>query len=398
MWEQGGRQKGAVGRAGASCGGGPHGAPPAETAGDGGAMRIGAVYEWKQNVHYRTLNPLEALRRRGHEVAYAREGTGHRARALVPERLSGCEVVHGYRMLGPEELRIVQSLIRRGAAFVWDTDDDLGSLPIERSGLRELAGASPRRLFAQTLGIARLADVVVASTEPLAERYRAAGIARVEVLGNYLAPAALHVRRRRHAGVVVGWTAGLEHAADVARIPVAAALRGLLDAHPHVRVESLGLDLALAHERYAHCAEVPFARLQDHVARWDLALAPLADIPFNRARSDVKLKEYASVGVPWLASPVGPYAGYGAAEGGRLVSDDGWGEALAALVGSGLARRRLGWAGRRWARQQTIDRVAGRWEAVLAEAIERRRARLSGRDRAPRSSARTGRGSNPSRT
>jgi glycosyltransferase involved in cell wall biosynthesis len=105
-----------------------------------------------------------------------------------------------------------------------------------------------------------------------------------------------------------------------------------------------------------------------------LWIAPLADIPFNRTRSNVKLKEYASAGTPWLASPVGPYAGMGEQQGGRLVADDGWFAALDDLIGHRFARRRLGRKARAWAKTQTIDQAVARWEAVLEEAIERRRA------------------------
>ena len=40
----------------------------------------------------------------------------------------------------------------------------------------------------------------------------------------------------------------------------------------------------------------------------------------NRARSNIKLKEYAAAGACWLASPIGPYVGLGEKQGGRLVA------------------------------------------------------------------------------
>jgi glycosyltransferase involved in cell wall biosynthesis len=96
-----------------------------------------------------------------------------------------------------------------------------------------------------------------------------------------------------------------------------------------------------------------------------IAIAPLANLPFNMTRSDIKLKEYAASGVPWLASPVGPYIGLGEREGGVLVPDDGWFDALDRLVCHQRDRRRLARRARSWAKDQMIEMAADRWERVF---------------------------------
>jgi hypothetical protein len=127
--------------------------------------------------------------------------------------------------------------------------------------------------------------------------------------------------------------------------------------------------------RYRHIARVRFDELAEQVAPFDIGIAPIADIAFNRARSNVKLKEYAVVGVPWLASPVGPYVGMGEQQGGRLVPDDGWYEALERLVLKERERRKLAKRAARWGSGQTVSRNVGHWEAALSEAVERARSR-----------------------
>jgi hypothetical protein len=335
-------------------------------------MRIGSIYEWKVNAHYRVMIPLDAMRQRGHEVVAVTEGVDERDARSRPERLRGCEVIHGYRLLRPEELRGVQRAIRGGAAFVWDTDDDLSALPRESPNYRQHGGGNAQRIFAHTVEIARTAHVVTASTEALAARYREAGIEHVEVVENRLRGEAAKARRRKHDGLVVGWTAGLEHASELPRIPIVEALTRLLDTHPELTVASLGLDLGLPADRYRHVEMVPFHRIQEHVGGWDVALAPLADIPFNRTRSDVKLKEYAGAGTPWLASPVGPYVGLGEEQGGRLVPDDGWYEAIDQLLRHRFERFKLSRKARAWAKSQTFDGAAERWEGLLRRAVELR--------------------------
>jgi glycosyltransferase involved in cell wall biosynthesis len=148
-------------------------------------------------------------------------------------------------------------------------------------------------------------------------------------------------------------------------------------------VECIGVNLGLP-ERYRHDRLVAFDELPARIGGFDIGIAPLADLRFNRARSDIKLKEYAASGVPWLASPVGPYLGLGEAEGGRLVSDGDWFEALDRLLSQQREREQLGLAGEAWARRQTIDVAAGRWERVFAEAA----GVASGAERALRSGAR----------
>jgi hypothetical protein len=61
----------------------------------------------------------------------------------------------------------------------------------------------------------------------------------------------------------------------------------------------------------------------------------------------------------------------GAQQGGRLVADDGWYGALERLVTKRRERRRLSRNAQRWAKGQTIDAVASRWERVFAAAAGR---------------------------
>jgi hypothetical protein len=48
---------------------------------------------------------------------------------------------------------------------------------------------------------------------------------------------------------------------------------------------------------------VPFADYPEAMAQTTVGIVPLADTDFNRAKSSLKMMEYASLGVPVLASP-----------------------------------------------------------------------------------------------
>jgi glycosyltransferase involved in cell wall biosynthesis len=324
--------------------------------------RFGAVWLPNANSNYRALEPLKVMERRGHEIMWPRDPAGNPDMRVLMD----CDVVHLYRRADDEIRPLLAQLVLHGVALTYDNDDDFTATPKHSPNFKDTGGYRGQRYFAATVKVARMAKWMTTTSPVLADKYRAAGVERVEVIANHLSPD-LPRPSNRHTGIVVGWIAASEHLADVARLPIQDALRRLLEKHDDVRVECIGVDLGLP-QRYRHDAAVPFSQLPRRIAGFDIGIAPLADIPWNRARSDIKLKEYAASKVPWLASPVGPYEELGEAQGGRLVPDDGWFEALDRLVASRRERRRLARNAKAWAKRQTINAVADRWEQLFLEA------------------------------
>ena len=243
-------------------------------------------------------------------------------------QLFGCDLVHCFRR--HDRIADLEELSRRGVAISFDNDDDFAASDMV-GGKSTLDGRRiDRQLSAAYDTAARLADLVTTPSPPLAEKYRAAGAQHVVVIDNYLDRGMSHFGQRTgHDGIVVGWVAGLEHAADLPHVNIVESLSRLLAAHSHVRVLTVGLRLPIQSDRYEHIKGIPLARLLEVTSRFDIGIAPLADNAFNRGRSTIKLKEeYGGGGAAWLASPVGPYRDLGSKQGGCLVDDDGWSEAL----------------------------------------------------------------------
>lgn len=289
------------------------------------------------------------------------------------EQLLEVDVILAYRMLY-DDAPAVRKAVEHGTALVWDTDDDLGSMPKDSFTFKSLGARALRRVVAARARYARTADVVTTTNERLAGKCAEVGARRTTVIPNYLRPGSvMPVDRRDRENVVIGWIAAAEHKGETRRIPIVRALRQLLDERPHVRVETAGIRLPLPESRYRWFSWVMIDRIAPLFARWDIGIAPLSDIPFNRSRSDVKLKEYASSGLPWLASPIGPYADKTENEGGWLVPDDEWYDALVELVDEQEARLELGRFAARWAASQVViePENARRWEAACLRAIER---------------------------
>jgi glycosyltransferase involved in cell wall biosynthesis len=305
------------------------------------------------NSVYRAL-PLLELRRSGADVQLDAEGA-----AMSAGRLRGFDVVHVFRYHERETRRAIRALREAGTAIVWDNDDDFGSPDTLRS----------QQTHAQLVEMLQLAHVVTTTSPVLAEQYLSWGAAEVRVVENYLPDAYAAEPPPRGDGIVIGWTAAGEHAYDLRHLGIRGTLERLLAAHPELRVVSAGLQLGLPRERYTYTEVVQYHDLARYVGAFDVGIAPIADIPFNRAKSNVKVKEYAAMGVPWLASPIGPYAGLGEKQGGRLVADDRWDEELERLVTDERARRKLAKRGVKWAGSQRLRRNLGAWEAALRRAV-----------------------------
>ncbi len=103
---------------------------------------------------------------------------------------------------------------------------------------------------------------------------------------------------------------------------------------------------------------------------WDIALSPLVDTQFNRAKSDVKFLDYASLAVPGVYSPIPAYQrSIEHRKTGWLAENTStaWFDALDALLQDDALRAEMGNNAYRYLyAQRTLVHCAPRW----AEAIE----------------------------
>jgi hypothetical protein len=335
-------------------------------------MRLAVAPQTTANGHYRAILPLQELARRGHTVHWPGDATFTR---VSEGGAPGWDALLVQQMHDDDALDIMRRVRGQGVALVWDTDDNLGAVTRGSQAWHRLGGRRGiRHHQKQAIAAARLAHVVTTTNERLAQVYRDEGCEQVVAIENYLAPGDLRHGRRRHQGVVIGITCAGEHEPDLKRMRLGATLEQLLERHDGVRVIAIGVDLRLRdRHRYQYVWGCEIEELLQLESEFDVGLAPLRDTTFNRARSNVKLKEYAAAGAMWLASPIGPYVGMGEEQGGLLVDDGDWLSALEALLQDPDRRRALAASARAWAEGQTIRAGATRWQAAFRDAIERSR-------------------------
>ncbi len=314
---------------------------------------------------YRAIHPMSEMARRGNLVArYDIEDPppSDEDLAVIVEDF---DVAFFGRFEGQEEVtQTARRLADRGMPLVWDYDDDV-IRPERRAGFDAMA---------QTV------DVITTTNEVLAERYREIGARTVVPIPNFLTRPSLSFPRRRHEGTVLGYIGWVDHQDDWDRLGLQEVVEDLLDVHDDLRIESVGpIDLRLPEDRCHSYGPLLFDQLPQAIAGFDLALAPLSDKRGNATRSDIKLKEYAIAGVPWLASDYGPYVSHGEEQGGRLVADDAWFDAIHGLLCDGKAQRKLAKRGQKWAKDLTLERNASIWLGALHEAVALAEARHGAR-------------------
>jgi hypothetical protein len=251
----------------------------------------------------------------------------------------------------------------------------------------------------------RMADMVTVSTPALAERYGRHGRARVlrncvpewylgvqqgsglrRLFGESLDASAgqgevtargistLPVALTPVSPPVLGWAGRVDvHASDLAVVgtAVAQALRQTGATFRAVgdtaTLSALGVDGEAV-------PFMPFAEYPAEVARLDVGMAPLADTAFNRGKSWLKPLEMASLGVPFVSSPLPEYARLAEDGAGDLAGRPRhWLATLRRLLTDAEYRAERVGRGREVAAGLTYEAHSVGWAAVWGEALKVRR-------------------------
>jgi hypothetical protein len=286
----------------------------------------------------------------------------------------------------PAELEDVDVLVMQRPAFaygarqfdrmaghvarVYETDDDMLTMETSNSPFT----TDPRSPESVRYCLRR-AEMVTVSTPYLAELY-APYNSNIRILPNCVKAELLDMPRKRRDRVTIGYQGGLSHLIDLCMVQN--MLRQVLDAHPDVDMHWIGQDFApLLYDYW------PLNRGRARYTPWcddvgdyyktfdfDISIAPLADVPFNRAKSPLKALEAAARGVPVVAQDMEPYRDF-VVDGvtGYLVrTEQEWTKRLTELIHDEAAREEMGAAAKKVAARYTMQGNWQLWERAYEEA------------------------------
>ncbi|MBI3957877.1 MAG: glycosyltransferase [Chloroflexi bacterium] len=344
------------------------------------APRILVLYEYSYaglphgSACIRLLQPLShpSIRRRFHHTL-APIYSGQKADIVVVDRYWRADITHEMAVA------LVNDIHTYGARLVYQIDDDLLNRPGNTADLN--ARRECVRHFLQQ------ADGVIVSTPILRQRYAPLN-PRIYVVRNALDERLLTdfggsilPRMFDNDRIVLGYMGTHTHDDDLLLILPALAEVGRMSTIP-LELQIIGG--AASEATLAQLQTLPFSvqRIERPVVeypqflpwftgnvRWDIALAPLRDTPFNRAKSDIKFLDYSALGAAGVYSDLPVYAdSVRHGETGLLAANDtaSWVDAIRSLIEQPGLRRELAANARRYLYSERILAVrATDWADAL---------------------------------
>jgi O-antigen biosynthesis protein len=222
------------------------------------------------------------------------------------------DVIAVQRCASNGNLSAMKIMRKVGVKIIYDIDDDLWNVPVFnpahelfrnlRYGLTQCVGYCD----ALTVSTERLKTVVRQHVPELKRK-------EITVIPNAIDLDYFKERRQplNPERFVVGWGGSNTHERDVA--PVFRVLPGLIEVEPTLYLEFVGAnsppESIHGHPQVKLRPWTPVAEYASRLSTWswDLFLAPLADHPFNKSKSNIKILEAAAVGAPILVSDIGEY-------------------------------------------------------------------------------------------
>lgn len=188
---------------------------------------------------------------------------------------------------------------------VFEIDDLVTNVPLKNIHRSLL----PKDMYKRMRRAVAACDCLVVATEPLAEAYRDLA-SDIRVVPNFIESAvwgSFEPVRRMSKKPRVGWAGGVSHTGDLEII--ARVVEALQDEVDWVFFGMCPPALRACIKEYHE--PVPIGEYPAKLAslNLDLAIAPLEDVPFNHAKSHLRLLEYGMLGYPVVCSDLTPYQG-----------------------------------------------------------------------------------------
>lgn len=317
----------------------------------------------------RVMQPLDALSSEvGLNVDYNER---FNPKGMMPKIFMGQRVCKD----GPSDLWQAIAKLDQRPRLVYEVDDDLWNVdPTNRIAFEwfingyDVESNKYHSVAYNLENNISVADVVTCTTPALAE-ILSQWNSNVRIVPNYIPKWLLEHDRPRRERLTLGWIGSATHEMDWA--VCSRDVRKHLERNPQVDLKIIGAEanqwLKIPKDRIVETGWFKDVTDSWRAIDFDIGLAPLRPHVFNRSKSAIKFLEYSALGIPIIASDVGPYHDnivHG--ETGFLVKyDHEWSKYLRLLTNDEAARKEIGNNAKKWAATQTLEGNVHKWMDAL---------------------------------
>jgi hypothetical protein len=262
---------------------------------------------------YRLVWPAEILQSQGHdiEIRYDFSYMGIRQPGLV-DRVVGIQgdvdgdVIVFQRPLRREWYELMGHLQDRGIAVVVELDDAFHCIPMHNPARKEADPfGNPDKNYLWLERACERADWVTCTTDALARHYAPHG--RVSVIPNYMPKWYTEIPRPEQGDVpMIGWTGTVQNHGRDLHVTKGSIGRALELSGAQLGIVGTGKGVADALNSVKPSTTTGWISISEYpvrMAEFDVGMVPLQLNRFNMSKSWLKVCEFASLGIPVVASP-----------------------------------------------------------------------------------------------
>lgn len=334
--------------------------------------------------HYRLVMAAEHLRAQGHDIVIHEAGPSSGFHILLDDNdrvldfklpVDDVDVVVMQRVSHDLHAQVIPVMRSKGVAVVIDMDDDLSTIHPKNSAFWTYRNRSTTPFsFKNAAEVCRVTTLVTVSTHSLLKVYAKHG--RGHVLDNYVPERYTYINGLTEDEPVFGWGGTIKsHPVDL--LACGKAVKELVDQGYRFKVVGPGEPEI---QRQLYLSKPPETTGRTDMFGWptalatiDVGMAPLEASAFNTSKSRLKVLEYASLGIPYVASPREEYRRFHKESGGAGILADTpkqWVAGIKQLLTDDSLRKEMSDKGRSYAMTQTIEKNSWRWLEAWTRAYD----------------------------